>query len=114
MRLSDINNLRFGPAEFAAMTALEAPIKSAKLTGSVSDAGSIRLPLAARRAFSQLLDQLWTNKIPSQEPANIQAYTRIKAGIGPDKFSVYCNDNAAYIAQWQKGQQYWYRTGVLS
>ena len=109
MQLSDINNLRFGPTEFATIMALEAPIKSAKLAGGAFS----KLPLVARRAYSQLLDQLWANKISSQEPTDIQAYTRIKAGIGPDKFSIYCNDNAAYIAQWQKGQQYWYRTGVL-
>lgn len=109
MRLSDINNLRFGPVEFATITALDDSIESARLAGS----SSIRLPLVARRAYSQLLGQLWENKVPSQEPADIQVYTRITAGIGPDKFSIYCNDNVAYIVQWQKGQQYWYRTGVL-
>lgn len=107
--LSEATNLRFGPAEFATIMALENPIKSAKLAGS-----SFRLPLVARRAYSNLLDQLWANKTPSQEPEDLQTYTRIKAGIGPDRFSLYCRDDAAYIAQWQKGQQFWYRTGVFA
>ena len=59
-----------------------------------------------------LISTLWNNKVPIEHIPDITGFERVKCGVGPDKFSIYHNNEIAYIAWWRDGQQYWYTTSV--
>ena len=59
-----------------------------------------------------LIEALWKNKTPLTKPPNTTGFERVTCGYGADKFSIYHNNQIAYIAQWQQGQQHWYKTNV--